>query len=124
MRARRYHMYASLLLGLGSHKECTNPLLRFYYWKPVLFIACAGTETWYMALYAQAHMAPGGSSIATVVSALLYVCTPICAFKQVANFVQMYVACEALVAHDAKKKSAAAAPAEATRSKSPRKRAS
>ena len=25
-----YHMYASLMLGLGSHKECTNPLLTFY----------------------------------------------------------------------------------------------
>jgi hypothetical protein len=35
-------MHASLKLGLGSHKECTNPLLRFYYRKPVLFLVCAG----------------------------------------------------------------------------------
>lgn len=124
-------MYASLLLGLGSHKECTNPLLRFYYWKvrrayvskaeppltppltfvrtlcgpqPALFIACAGTELWYMALYALAHV--DGPMLAGVPAArlLLYVCTPICAFKQVANAVQMAVACEALVAHDVAKK--------------------
>ena len=105
-----YHMYASLKLGLGSHKEstrsnalrrsalaaahvpqctcrsafaaecmpqqctrcahtpprkargaersrgwptaslqeCENALLRFYYKKPVLFVACAGTEFWYV----------------------------------------------------------------------------
>ena len=99
-------MYASLLLGLGSHKECTNPLLRFYYWKPVLFLACAGTEMWYMALYVIAHSE--GPALPFVglplVRFLLYVCTPISLFKQVANLVQMYVACEALVAHDAKKK--------------------
>jgi CDP-diacylglycerol--inositol 3-phosphatidyltransferase len=34
----RFHMHASLKLGLGSHKECTNPLLRFYYRRPVLFL--------------------------------------------------------------------------------------
>ena len=99
-----YHMYASLLLGLGSHKECTNPLLRFYYWKPVLFIACAGTEMWYMALYVLAHdQGPPIAALGGVpaMRALLYACSPICAFKQVANFVQMGVACEALVAHDA-----------------------
>ena len=101
-------MYASLLLGLGSHKECTNPLLRFYYWKPVLFVACAGTELWYMALYTLAHVegpAVGALGGVSAVRALLFACTPICAFKQVANLVQMAVACEALVAHDAATKS-------------------
>lgn len=38
----RFHMHASLKLGLGSHKECTNPLLRFYYRRPVLFLVCSG----------------------------------------------------------------------------------
>ena len=98
-----YHMYASLLLGLGSHKTVSNPLLRFYYWKPVLFLACAGTEMWYMSLYVLAHTEGPLVGGVPAVKALLYICSPICAFKQVANFVQMGVACNALVAHDAKK---------------------
>lgn len=98
-----YHMYASLLHGLGSHKECTNPILHFYYLKPVLFFACAATEMWYVALYCL-HFYEG-PPLATfggvpAVRALFYACSPICAFKQFANAVQMYVACEALVAHD------------------------
>lgn len=101
-----FHMYASLLLGHGSHKTVTNPLLRFYYWKPVLFVACAGTEMWYMSLYILAHVAgPPVAALGGVpaVRVLLYVCTPICAFKQVANLVQMGVAFEALVEHEAPK---------------------
>ena len=98
--------YASLLLGLGSHKECTNPLLKFYYWKPVLFLACAGTEMWYISLYILAWTQ--GPPIALLggvpaARALFYVCSPVCAFKQVANMVQMHIACEALVAHDVAK---------------------
>ena len=103
-----YHMYASLLLGLGSHKECTNELLRFYYWKPALFIMCAATELWYMSLYVLAHTeGPPVAFVGGPVGAVrlcLVLCTPFFAFKQVANLVQGYVACEALVEHDAKKK--------------------
>lgn len=96
-------MYASLQLGLSTHKECTNPLLRFYYWKPVLFLACAGTELWYMSLYTLAHAeGPPLGMLGGVpaVRALFYACSPVCVFKQVANLVQMYVACDALVTHD------------------------
>jgi len=38
-------MHASLKLGLGSHKQCTNRLLNFYYRKPVLFVVCSGEPT-------------------------------------------------------------------------------
>ena len=76
-------------------------------WKPVLFLACAGTELWYNALYVLAHVE--GPTLALfggtpAVRVLLYACTPVCAFKQVANIVQMVAACDALVQHDAKKK--------------------
>lgn len=115
-----YHMYASLLLGLGSHKECTNPLLKFYYKKAPLFLACAGTELWYMSLYVMAW------KDVQAVRLLFYLCSPICLFKQVANVVQMCVAWEALVEHDGKtaatKKKPAASPAPKAakeRSKSP-----
>ena len=123
-------MYASLLLGNSSHKEVTNPLLRFYYWKvtacqgrirerpssacshaarclctqPVLFLVCAATELWYMSLYVLAHIEGPLIGGVPAVRGLLYVCTPVCAFKQVANVVQMAVACEALVEHDKGKK--------------------
>ena len=110
-----YHMYASLLLGLGSHKECTNPLLKFYYKKAPLFLACAGTELWYMSLYVLAW------TDVQAVRLLFLLCSPICAFKQVANVVQMAVACEALVAHDEKTKkkpAAAAAPSASTSARS------
>ena len=96
-------MYASLLLGLGSHKECTNALLRFYYWKPVLFLACAGTEVWYMSLFVLAHTeGPVIFGGLTAFRAVYYVCSPVCVFKQVANAVQLYVACQALVDSDMK----------------------
>ena len=87
---------ALLLLGLGSHKEGTNPLLKFYYKKAPLFLACAGTELWYMSLYVMAW------KDVQAVRILFYLCSPICLFKQVANVVQMCVAWEALVEHDGK----------------------
>jgi len=101
-----YHMYASLMLGLGSHKECTNPLLTFYYRKVPLFLACAGTEMWYMSLYVLAHTSGPALPVLGVplVRAIFYACSPVAVFKQVANLVQMYVACEALASHDASKK--------------------
>ena len=102
-----FHMYASLLLGIGSHKEVVNPLLRFYYWKPALFIVCSATEMWYTTLYLLAHTEGptlksliGVPSEVGLVRALFLMSTPFFAFKQVANFVQMKVACDALVEYD------------------------
>ena len=100
-------MYASLLLGQDSHKEVNNYLLRFYYWKPVLFVVCAGTESWYMALYTLAFASGPPVLGVPVVPLALALCTPFFAFKQVANAVQMYVACQALVDHDVKAKAKA-----------------
>jgi len=99
-----FHMYASLLLGLGSHKTVTNPVLAFYYNKPILFLACAGTEMWYMCLFVLAHEIGPPVFGVPVVTALFYACSPICAFKQLANVVQMAVACLALVDYDMKQR--------------------
>eukprot|EP00324_Dicrateria_rotunda_P001848 CAMPEP_0206163390 /NCGR_PEP_ID=MMETSP1474-20131121/11382_1 /ASSEMBLY_ACC=CAM_ASM_001110 /TAXON_ID=97495 /ORGANISM="Imantonia sp., Strain RCC918" /LENGTH=206 /DNA_ID=CAMNT_0053565879 /DNA_START=28 /DNA_END=648 /DNA_ORIENTATION=- len=89
-----YQMYATLKMGLGSHKDVTNPILRFYYWKPVLFLSCAGTELWYMAMYVS-HFDPN-----PLVGTALLVALPVCAFKQVANVVQLVVAANTIVEHD------------------------
>jgi hypothetical protein len=98
-------MYASLLLGLGSHKEgSTSALLQFYYWKPVLFLVCAFTELWYVTLYTLAFN-KGPSVMGHPLGHLVLVaCTPFFAFKQVCNFVQFGVAAEALCEHDMRKK--------------------
>lgn len=102
-----FHMYASLLQGLGSHKTVTNPLLFFYYKKPVLFLACAMTESWYTFLYLLAWSE--GPSVKELtglpidmglIRFVVYFCTPVFVFKQVANLVQMRVACDELVARD------------------------
>jgi len=95
-----YHMYASLLLGGKSHKEVTNRILAVYYWKPVLFVACAGTEMWYVALYALAHSEGPMVFGLPLFRTVFIVCTPICALKQVCNVVQGVVAADALVQHD------------------------
>ena len=104
------------LLGLDSHKECTNALLRFYYWKPVLYLTVSGTELWYMSLFVLKHtnglIVPGlGVSL---VPALYYLCLPIWAFKQVVNVVQFAVACLVLVEHDEKRRATTAGPAPAS----------
>lgn len=124
-----YHMYAALKLDLSSHKACDNALLRFYYWKPALFVTCAGTarartscagvlprprprqlrlmcspcsagtEFWYVALYA-AKFAEA-SYYADLVRAATF---PVMLFKQLCNVVQMGVAMEKILAHDAEER--------------------
>ena len=111
-----FHMSTSLLLGLDSHKECTNALLRCYYWKPVLYLTVSGTELWYMSLFVLKHtngpLVPGlGVSL---VPGLYYLCLPIWAFKQVVNVVQFAVACLVLVEHDEKRRAKTAGPAPAS----------
>jgi len=90
-----YHMYASLKLGLGSHKQVDNAVLKFYYWKPVLFITCAGTEFWYLSMYV-AHFLPTNEVVQAVQMAML----PICVFKQFCNIVQGYVAASFILKND------------------------
>ena len=89
------HMFASVL-GHHHHKECTNPLLRFYYQKPVLALLCAGNEGCWLSLYLL-HWAPHMfSGAATLARFLLCVCAPLAAFKQVISIVQWFDACDHL----------------------------
>ena len=93
------HMYVSVLCH-HHHKECTNPVLRFYYRKPVLALLCAGNEGCWLALYLchwAPHMFAGAATLAHV---LLAVCAPLAACKQVISIVQWYDACDKLGEHD------------------------
>lgn len=66
---------------------------------------CAGTELWYLALYAnyfipEQTVMVGGVSV-PLCSTLIMLTTPIFAFKQVTNVLQLSVAMKALAAIDA-----------------------
>ncbi len=97
-----YHMYASLLLGNTSHKMCENALVNVYYYRPVLFIICSGTECWYISLYTLAFTrGPPLPLLGYPLGVSFFaLCTPVFVFKQVANVVQLFIACQSIVAHD------------------------
>ena len=95
-----FHMYASLLIHSRSHKTVTNPLLAFYYRKAPLFITCALTEMWYMSLFVLKFTKGPLVGGTPLVELVFYIASPVCLFKQVANLVQMYVACVSLAEHD------------------------
>ena len=57
-------MYSSLQRGDSSHKVTdlsANPVMRFYYMRPVLFTFCAGNELFFCSLYVL-YFTPGFSS--------------------------------------------------------------
>jgi CDP-diacylglycerol--inositol 3-phosphatidyltransferase len=103
-----YHTYAALAAGKGTHKGSSNWLVNVYYNRKVLFTVCAGTELWYVSLYMM-HFTSGpmltlGGTTIGLWRAASYACTPLFAFKQLTNIVQLYMACEALVEDDEKKR--------------------
>ena len=71
----------------------------------MLFVVCVGTEFWYLSLYLLAFTDGPAVLGVPAVKLLFLVCTPFSIFKQVANAVQMYVACESLVELDNIKRS-------------------
>ena len=101
-----YHMHAALIGGASSHKGSANWVVRLYYRRSVLFIVCAGTELWYLSLYAMYFVPdlmfslPGGIAL-PLCRTLTMITTPIFAFKQVTNVVQLHVAMHTLVEIDA-----------------------
>mmetsp|Transcript_15339 Transcript_15339/g.32742 ORF Transcript_15339/g.32742 Transcript_15339/m.32742 type:complete len:237 (-) Transcript_15339:333-1043(-) len=116
-----YHMHATLISASASHKASPNWVVRLYYRKPILFTICAATELWYISLYAL-HFAPewlplelpfGGIDVDALGlhvkpkqpfwAVVFAACTPLAAFKQVTNVVQLVEACKVLVRLDAKR---------------------
>ena len=104
------HIYASLTTGATSHKSVGregNALLRLYYTsRTVLFLACAGNELFFMALYMVAYQ-PRLALFGTrffLWESLVGASAPIFAFKQAMNVVQLYNAAHQLASLDAKAK--------------------
>jgi len=97
-------MYATLLCGETSHKDTqgAHPLMRLYYTsKMALFWTCVSQENVYLSLYAM-HFLASGSTAYTFFKGVLVVSTPLCAFKQVVNVIQLKNACDKMVDFDNK----------------------
>lgn len=96
------HMYTTMMRGRQSHKEVTNPWLRLYYSKPILFTLCFANETFFALLYMVAF--DEGPTVPVLNIALwkfcLYICAPLCAIKQWINIVQLHLAIQDLVSID------------------------
>lgn len=98
-----YHMYVSLVMGQTSHKASKNIFISMYYRKPVLFVVCAATETWYISTYCLYH---GEYYVGSVPfwRSVFWCCTPFFVYKQAMNVLQLCEACETLVEADLKAK--------------------
>ena len=95
------HMYASLAVAGGSHKNVTaesSPLLHLYYSRrDVLFTVCFFNETFFGGLYLMAF-----AKYYTVGKWLVILSFPLWAFKQFANVIQLQRAALMLATEDAK----------------------
>ncbi|KAF8580890.1 CDP-diacylglycerol-inositol 3-phosphatidyltransferase [Ramaria rubella] len=120
------HMYSSLVTGSRSHKAVTSDvsrILRFYYEDPVkLFLICACNELFFVALYLMKWdfepiglrpfaMLPFDIPLflarLTWARLLAYSTLPVCALKNLINFVQLWKASKILVGVDLAERAAA-----------------
>ena len=107
------HMYVSVLYH-HHHKECTNPILRFYYKKVVLALLCAGNEGCWMSLYLLYHANEMFPHADLVAWGLFYFCAPLAATKQFISIVQWFDACEQIAVYDLNNAAASCKPAAPT----------
>lgn len=95
-------MYAMMSTGSASHKhvdEKQSKILSLYYTnRTVLFIVCLVNELFYVALYLHSF------EFFWLGTILAWISTPIWAFKQFANVVQMKTAAITLASIDASEK--------------------
>ncbi|KAK6540034.1 CDP-diacylglycerol-inositol 3-phosphatidyltransferase [Orbilia ellipsospora] len=97
------HMSAMMEKGAGSHKSVNkdqSKLLNLYYTnKAVLFTFCAFNELHFVSLYLLSFPSPSAARDALLpfIYTVAYLTFPVCAGKQIINFVQMARAAETLV---------------------------
>jgi len=97
------HMYAAAVRGT-HHKECTNPILKFYYTKAVLTVLCAANEAAWLCLYL-IHWGDAAFPYGAVVGKYVaFVALPLAGVKQFISIVQWFDACESLADIDLKEK--------------------
>jgi CDP-diacylglycerol--inositol 3-phosphatidyltransferase len=102
------HCQSALMKGIESHKKIDlagNPLLRYYYTdRKILFSMCAGNELFYSMLYLT-YFTPGpvlplGPLSFGLFTAICVLCFPITLVKTAISVIQLYAACQNVVAID------------------------
>ncbi|CEO98956.1 CDP-diacylglycerol--inositol 3-phosphatidyltransferase [Plasmodiophora brassicae] len=93
-------MYSSLMAGIQSHKENTNPILKFYYSFPFLLLFCVGNEAFIIGTYLELFPAALPPAFLTAVRAIKYVCLPVFLGKNFFNVVQLVESSNRLVRLD------------------------
>eukprot|EP01006_Ploeotia_vitrea_P067447 TRINITY_DN97292_c0_g1_i1.p1 TRINITY_DN97292_c0_g1~~TRINITY_DN97292_c0_g1_i1.p1 ORF type:complete len:213 (+),score=94.49 TRINITY_DN97292_c0_g1_i1:46-684(+) len=90
-------MYSALSRNQSTHKGSLNPIIRFYYSFPTLFLTCSGDQFFFMGLYMLRHSEGMLVSVPMLaaepigaIRLLVYVCFPISLFKQLTNVIQMF----------------------------------
>lgn len=111
------HCQSSLMKGIDSHKKIDlagNPILRHYYSnRIILFCMCAGNELFYASLYllhfTSGPVVPLGPLSFGVFTAVCILCAPVALVKTAISIVQLYAACQNVVAVDIAERKAARA---------------
>ncbi|EME27425.1 CDP-diacylglycerol--inositol 3-phosphatidyltransferase isoform 1 [Galdieria sulphuraria] len=83
-------MIAGLASGTTSHKQAGRfTLLKIYYWRPVLTLACLLNELCFLCLYLL-HFLSSSSDWSKLVHIVFYVSLPICILKQFISLLQVW----------------------------------
>ncbi|XP_065918264.1 CDP-diacylglycerol--inositol 3-phosphatidyltransferase-like [Dysidea avara] len=98
-------VYSSMLHGESSHKFidlAANPIMKFYYERPVLFVMCAGNELFFCSLYLLYFT---NGPVLPFIDAgawwlLLFCSTPIFVLKQLVSIIQLVVASQNIAGMD------------------------
>ncbi|KNC78038.1 hypothetical protein SARC_09513 [Sphaeroforma arctica JP610] len=105
-------MLVTSITGAKSHKDQNQPLLRLYYYKPILFTMCAANDGFFVCLYmlwfSEGIEVPYTDGMG-LYRVLLYACAPLCVLKQLLNVIQLLQATSDLAAIDLKRRADARA---------------
>ncbi|KAL7718363.1 CDP-diacylglycerol--inositol 3-phosphatidyltransferase [Entamoeba marina] len=101
-------MYTSLVSGNESHKICKNPIMIWYYTKPVLFTLCLANEAtyvmWYIRYFAltpdYVWIIEALPFLWYLLNGLLLLSTPLCIVKNIINVIQWVEAAKELVDYE------------------------
>ncbi|GJD09261.1 CDP-diacylglycerol--inositol 3-phosphatidyltransferase [Galdieria sulphuraria] len=82
--------WLQMIAGTTSHKQAGRfTLLKIYYWRPVLTLACLLNELCFLCLYLL-HFLSSSSDWSKLVHIVFYVSLPICILKQFISLLQVW----------------------------------
>jgi len=98
------HMTSTHHGGATSHKQIDlsqNPVLYYYYQRPILFTMCAGNELFFSALYLLNFTEGPMFSGMGLWRSMTYICAPVMALKTFISFVHLIAAANNIAVVDA-----------------------